>query len=145
MVLGPDAEHHGAAGLVSEGPRLKLALAAALSHVFFNLFGVLVWYVAWPLRVVPLGLARALGAATASYRWFPIVFMCLGFVILPLFFLALAAASETVANVLLALVVLTFVIVGGLTSLQQSSPGCLPAQLRSWACLPEWLRSCAPC
>jgi sodium-dependent phosphate cotransporter len=57
------------AALAADGDKLRFTLAVAFAHLFFNLCGILVWYVVWPLRSVPIAMARRLGNATAAHRW----------------------------------------------------------------------------
>ena len=80
---------------------VQYTLAVAYSHLFFNITGIFIWcviwplpsschadaiiivpsppsshpspprrrYVIWPLRALPIAMARALGDITATYRW----------------------------------------------------------------------------
>ncbi len=52
----------------------------AFAHLLFNIFGILIWY---PLRVVPISLARLVGKAVAKHRWLAFVYIAVIFVIIP--------------------------------------------------------------
>jgi sodium-dependent phosphate cotransporter len=62
------------------------AWQVALSHLFFNIFGTLLWYPIPKMREVPLKCARFLGKCTAhpEYgRLFPLVYISMAFFIIP--------------------------------------------------------------
>ena len=59
----------------------------AYAHLFFNLTGIIIWYSIWPLRAVPIRLAKALGDTTAKYRWFALAYLAVCFFIVPAIFM----------------------------------------------------------
>lgn len=124
-------------------PALLPSLQVALIHFFFNLVGILLWYVV-PILRLPIPLAKHFGNLTASYRWVAIAYLLLCFLLLPLaaFGLSLAgvAVLAAVGGPLVALVLLVSLV----TVLQRHRPAWLPRRLRSWAWLPPWLRSLEP-
>jgi len=61
----------------------KNSLQVALAHLSFNIFGVLLWYPYWRLREIPLKMARFLGELAYLYRWFPLAYIFIAFVIVP--------------------------------------------------------------
>ena len=65
------------ASLVTGSP---VAVTIAISHLLFNLFGTIVFL---PLRALPIGLARALGRATAKRRWVAPAFVITMFFVVP--------------------------------------------------------------
>jgi len=65
------------ASLVTGSP---LAIQVAFAHLLFNIFGTALWY---PLKIVPLSLARLLGKIVSKRRWFALVYIAVIFVIIP--------------------------------------------------------------
>ncbi|PNI68434.1 SLC34A3 isoform 2 [Pan troglodytes] len=131
------------AALASPADRMLSALQVALIHFFFNLAGILLWYLVPALRL-PIPLARHFGVVTARYRWVAGVYLLLGFLLLPLaaFGLSLAGGMvlAAVGGPLVGLVLLVILV----TVLQRRRPAWLPVRLRSWAWLPVWLHSLEP-
>ena len=60
---------------------VEAAVAVAISHVTFNLIGTAIWY---PLRRVPLGLARWYGKLAAKSKRYAFVFLFVIFFLIPL-------------------------------------------------------------
>ncbi|KAM7094207.1 sodium-dependent phosphate transport protein 2C isoform 2-T3 [Molossus nigricans] len=131
------------AALTSPSNMLSSALQVALIHFFFNLAGILLWYMV-PLLRLPIPLARRFGDLTARYRWVAVAYLLLSFLLLPLATFGLSLAGDTVlaavGGPLVALVLLVVLI----NVLQRRRPAWLPRPLRSWAWLPPWLRSLEP-
>jgi hypothetical protein len=71
------------AALATDGDGLHDALLVAFSHLFFNLFGILIFYPI-PLMRFPLPLCKILGNATAKYRWVAIAYLILMFLVVRL-------------------------------------------------------------
>lgn len=57
------------------------AVQVAFAHTLFNTFGAIIWY---PLRIVPLTLARWLGGFCARHRVFAVLFVTIVFFAIPL-------------------------------------------------------------
>ncbi|XP_032492324.1 LOW QUALITY PROTEIN: sodium-dependent phosphate transport protein 2C [Phocoena sinus] len=131
------------AALASPSDMLISAVQVALIHFFFNLAGILLWYVVPALRL-PIPLARRFGDLTARYRWVAVAYLLLSFLLLPLAACGLSLAGSTVlaavGGPLLVLVLLIILV----AILQRHRPAWLPRRLRSWAWLPLWLRSLEP-
>jgi len=68
------------AALVSSKPE---ALQLAFCHLFFNVFGILLWYPIPAVRQFPIKVALWLGKTTATYRWFPFAYTGIVFVAIP--------------------------------------------------------------
>lgn len=66
------------ASLVTGSPG---AIQVAFAHILFNVFGSAVWY---PLRGIPIGLARLWGGFCARHRVFAIVYVLVMFFAIPL-------------------------------------------------------------
>lgn len=79
------------ASLVSDSVK---SLQVALAHLMFNVTGIIIFYPFPYMRNIPLYLARQLGKATRMWRGFPIVYILIMFVLVPLFFLGLSALFE---------------------------------------------------
>lgn len=131
------------AALASPSNMLLSAIQVALIHFFFNLAGILLWYVVPVLRL-PIPLAKRFGDLTARYRWVAIAYLLLSFLLLPLAAFGLSLAGDTVlaavGGPLVALVLLLVLV----NVLQRRRPTWLPRPLRSWAWLPLWLHSLEP-
>ena len=67
------------------------SLQVALAHLFFNITGTIIWYPVPFMRRIPLRGAVELGRATRTWRGFPIIYIIVVFLLIPLFFLGLSA------------------------------------------------------
>lgn len=65
------------ASLVTGNPA---AVTIAMAHLFFNLFGTVIFL---PLRRLPIWLAKTLGRHTARRRWIALVYVALAFFAIP--------------------------------------------------------------
>jgi sodium-dependent phosphate cotransporter len=79
------------AALVSEG---TAPLQVALAHLFFNITGICIFYPIPFMRRLPLYAARKLGTATRVWRGFPLLYIGVMFVLVPLVFLGISALFE---------------------------------------------------
>ncbi|XP_008829429.1 sodium-dependent phosphate transport protein 2C [Nannospalax galili] len=131
------------AALASPADMLLFAVQVALIHFFFNLAGILLWYLVPVLRL-PIPLAKSFGELTAQYPWVAIVYLLLTFLLLPLsaFGLSLVGGPvlAAVGGPLVGLVLLIILV----NVLQRHRPSWLPRCLRSWSWLPLWLHSLKP-
>ena len=66
------------------------SLQVALSHLFFNLTGILIWYPIPFMRRIPMTLAKNLGKATKLWRAFPLVYIAVAFFGIPLLLLGIS-------------------------------------------------------
>ncbi|KAF6127235.1 solute carrier family 34 member 3 [Phyllostomus discolor] len=122
---------------------LLSALQVALIHFFFNLAGILLWYVVPALRL-PLPLAKRFGDLTARYRWVAVAYLLLSFLLLPLAAFGLSLAGDTVLAAVGGPLVTLVLLVVLVNVLQRRRSAWLPRPLRSWAWLPLGLRSLEP-
>merc|ERR1712022_90542 len=81
------------AALAADGAKLAYTLRVAYAHLLFNITGIFIWYVIWPLRAIPINAAKFLGNTTAKYRWFALAYLAMCFFIIPLIFMSLSLAS----------------------------------------------------
>ncbi|CAG0885826.1 unnamed protein product [Cyprideis torosa] len=131
------------ASLAVDPKSLHHSLQISLCHFFFNVTGVLLFYVV-PFMRIPIPLAKMLGNTTARYRWFAVFYLVVMFLVAPLFVFALSMAG-TIAFVVvmgpfLFLITVTIII----NVIQRYRADWLPQKLQSWAFLPEFMRSLDP-
>ncbi|XP_041800086.1 sodium-dependent phosphate transport protein 2A [Chelmon rostratus] len=131
------------AALASPGNKLAAAIQIALCHLFFNVFGILLWY-PLPFLRLPIRMARVLGERTAKYRWFAVLYLLLCFLLLPSLVLGLSLAGWRVMAGVGAPFLGVTVFVAIVNVMQARSPRHLPTQLRTWDFLPQWMRSLKP-
>jgi sodium-dependent phosphate cotransporter len=67
--------------LASLATAIPAAITVALCHLIFNVIGICVFY---PLRWIPIGLAKELGRRVARKRWHAIVYVIVAFYLIPL-------------------------------------------------------------
>lgn len=79
------------AALVSDNVN---SLQVALAHLMFNVIGIVIFYPLPLMRQIPIDLANKLGATTRLWRGFPIIYILVVFVAVPLFFLGLSAIFQ---------------------------------------------------
>jgi len=70
------------------------SLQVALCHLFFNITGILIWYPVPFMRRVPLNMARTLGKATRIWRGFPILYIIVIFLVIPIILFGLSSLFE---------------------------------------------------
>ena len=132
------------AALAADATKLYLTLQVAYAHLFFNLTGIFIWYSIWPLRAVPIRLAKTLGDTTAKYRWFALAYLAVCFFIVPAVFMGFSLAGDVPLLVLITLCIIVAVFVTVVNVLQTRYPERLPHKLRTWTWLPEPMRSLRP-
>lgn len=71
--------------LVAALSKSETALSIALTHILFNIIGVLLFFPATPLRNLPLWFARRLGKATLRNRLYGFAYIILTFFVIPFF------------------------------------------------------------
>jgi sodium-dependent phosphate cotransporter len=79
------------ASLVSDNVE---SLHVALCHLFFNITGIIIWYPVPFMRNIPLNMARVLGKGTRVWRGFPIVYILVCFLLLPLILFGISSLFE---------------------------------------------------
>ena len=69
----------------------------ALSHLFFNISGILLWYPVPFMRRIPISLAKKMGDTVAKYRWFALVYLVLVYLLFPVSVFGLSLAGWQVS------------------------------------------------
>ncbi|KAM3612371.1 uncharacterized protein V6R79_007601 [Siganus canaliculatus] len=131
------------AAMASPGNKLAAAIQIALCHLFFNVFGILLWYPV-PFMRLPIRMARVLGQRTSKYRWFAVLYLLLSFLLLPSLVLGLSLAGWRVMAGVGAPFLAVTVFVTMVNVMQAHSPSRLPAKLQTWDFLPQWMHSLKP-
>ncbi|XP_075042194.1 sodium-dependent phosphate transport protein 2C [Mixophyes fleayi] len=131
------------AALASPAESLSEAVQVAFIHLFFNLSGLLLWYVV-PYFRIPIHIAKKFGDITAKYRWFAVLYLLLSFLILPLVVFGLSMAGWIVLASVGGPILVVIIAVIIINILQKRLPKCLPSFLKTWDFLPIWLHSLAP-
>ncbi|XP_043559928.1 sodium-dependent phosphate transport protein 2A-like isoform X5 [Chiloscyllium plagiosum] len=131
------------AALASPGDMLPSAFQIALSHFFFNIAGIILWY-PLPITRFPIRMAKTLGEQTAKYRWFAVLYLIICFLLLPSLIFGLSMAGWQVLIGVGAPFVGILVFIGIVNVLQTRRPGYLPKKLQSWDFLPIWMHSLKP-
>jgi sodium-dependent phosphate cotransporter len=72
----------------------KSAIQIALCHLWFNIFGILIWYPVPLMRRVPLKIAGLLAERTVWYKWFGAYYILTFFVLNPLLLFAFSFAID---------------------------------------------------
>merc|ERR1711998_293292 len=132
------------AALAAEGAKLAITLQVAYCHLLFNLSGIFLFYVIWPLRWLPINAAKFLGNTTAEYKWFAVAYLFMCFFFIPAIFFALSIASTPACVVLALLLFFAGLFIVIVNTLQTRKPSVLPEVLKSWDFLPECMRSLGP-
>ncbi|CAL4116130.1 unnamed protein product, partial [Meganyctiphanes norvegica] len=91
------------ASLAGDGDSLHDSIQIALVHLFFNIFGILIFFPI-PFMRFPIPMAKGLGNITAQYRWFAIVYLIGMFFVMPglVFLLSLVGAICLKCNISIA-------------------------------------------
>jgi len=121
---------------------IRVGMQVALAHLFFNLFGTVIWFPIPRVRNVPLAMARFLGLMAADLPWFPIAYILVMFGCVPAFLFTLSLAGIGACLVGVFLIVIVFGGSATLITFRLTKPSSLPVALRanpSW--LPEALKA----
>ncbi|KAI0242724.1 Sodium-dependent phosphate transport protein 2B [Lamellibrachia satsuma] len=132
------------AALASDRSVFRKTFQVALSHLFFNIFGILIWYPIPVMRHVPINLSKILGNTTAKYRWFAFLYLFIVFLIIPGFVFGLSVAGTAVLLGVGLPVFFFFVVIAVINILQSKKSKILPEKLKNWDFLPRALHSLQP-
>ncbi|MPC28564.1 Sodium-dependent phosphate transport protein 2A [Portunus trituberculatus] len=131
------------ASMAGSGPTLINAIQIALVHLFFNIFGILLFYPI-PFMRFPIPLAKKLGETTAKYRWFAVLYLFIMFFFLPGFVFILSLGGPLVLAIVGIPIVVLLVIVVIINIIQAKKRSILPGFLQTWDWLPKPLHSLQP-
>lgn len=131
------------ASMAGEGEGIVHAIQIALVHLFFNIFGIMIFYPI-PFMRFPIPLAKKLGNITAEYRWFAIFYLIMMFFILPGFVFMLSLGGSLVLYIVGLPILILLIIIVLINVIQNKKPSFLPKVLRTWDWLPKPLRSLQP-
>ncbi|KAK5614662.1 hypothetical protein CRENBAI_006252, partial [Crenichthys baileyi] len=131
------------AALASPGNKLAASVQIALCHLFFNVFGILLWYPV-PFMRLPIRMAYVLGERTAKYRWFAVLYLLLCFLLLPSLVLGLSLAGCRVMAGVGGPFLGVTIFIAAVNMMQAHSPRYLPTKLQTWDFLPKWMHSLKP-
>eukprot|EP00121_Abeoforma_whisleri_P009005 Awhi_evm1s8271 len=119
---------------------VDLALTVAFCHLFFNLFGIVLWFVVPITRKVPIGAAKKLGRITGKHRWFAAFYIITVFIVIPIALFGLSLAGwEVMLGVLLPFALVGLGL-GVVFLLRRFKPDVLPPWLLKFYWLPKWIR-----
>lgn len=131
------------ASMAGSGPTLINAIQIALVHLFFNIFGILIFYPI-PFMRFPIPLAKKLGETTAKYRWFAVLYLFVMFFFLPGFVFILSLGGPLVLAIVGIPIVALLAIVVIINVIQAKKRSILPGFLQTWDWLPKPLHSLQP-
>ncbi|XP_063874365.1 sodium-dependent phosphate transport protein 2B-like isoform X2 [Scylla paramamosain] len=131
------------ASMAGSGPTLVNAIQIALVHLFFNIFGIMLFYPI-PFMRFPIPLAKKLGETTAKYRWFAVLYLFIMFFFLPGFVFILSLGGPLVLAIVGIPIVVLLVIVVIINIIQAKKRSILPGFLQTWDWLPKPLHSLQP-
>ncbi|CBY23931.1 unnamed protein product [Oikopleura dioica] len=124
------------------------ALQVSLSHVMFNSFGIVLFFVIPMTRYPVIQGSLWIGKMSARYRWWAILYTILAFVVIPLALFGISLVDETAGPIIALVIMYVFAVAIGviafITWLQQNHPKVLPKFLKSWKFLPVCMRSIRP-
>ena len=121
---------------------IQNGLQISFVHLFFNVFGILLYYPI-PFMRIPLPLCKILGNTTADYRWFAIMYLVVMFLLFPGFIMGISLNDIVFAVIGIPfLIIMIFIVVVNI--MQRKSPQYLPRVLRSWDFLPLFMHSLEP-
>ena len=87
---------------------------------------------------------QTLGATTAKYRWFALVYLFGMFVVFPGFIFLLSLAGPIVIYIVFVPMAALLILITVINLLQRKKPKLLPSKLQNWEFLPEPVRSLDP-
>lgn len=131
------------ASMAGSGPTLIDAIQIALVHLFFNIFGILLFYPI-PFMRFPIPLAKKLGETTAKYRWFAVLYLFVMFFFLPGFVFMLSLGGPLVLGIVGIPIIVILAIVVIINIIQAKNRKLLPKFLQTWDWLPKPMHSLQP-
>jgi sodium-dependent phosphate cotransporter len=91
----------------------KSAIMISVCHLFFNIFGIAIFYPAPFMRKIPIKIAYRVGDHVLKYKWFGPFYIALVFVVVPLLlFLCSLALDLGVGGIILNVVFDSAIVIG---------------------------------
>jgi sodium-dependent phosphate cotransporter len=91
----------------------KSAIMISVCHLFFNIFGIAIFYPAPFMRRIPIKIAYRVGDHVLKYKWFGPFYICLVFVVVPLLlFLCSLALDLGVGGIILNVIFDSAIVIG---------------------------------
>jgi sodium-dependent phosphate cotransporter len=91
----------------------KNAIMISLAHLFFNIFGIAIFYPAPFMRRIPIKIAYRVGDHVLKHKWFGPFYICLVFIVVPLLlFLCSLALDLGVGGIILNVIFDTAIVIG---------------------------------
>jgi len=119
------------ASLAAGGDHFHEALQIALVHLFFNIFGILLFFPI-PFMRWPIPMARTLGNITARFRWFSLVYLVFMFIVFPLFIFGLSFCGSVVMYIVLIPLAAFIVLCVVVAVLQDKKPHLMPGFMKQY-------------
>jgi sodium-dependent phosphate cotransporter len=92
----------------------KNAIQIALCHLWFNIFGILIWFPVPIMRSVPLKIAGLLAERTVWYKWFGTYYILTFFVLFPLLLFAFSFTIDLGAGGIFLNIILDLFLIAGI-------------------------------
>ena len=132
------------AALASDPTAIQDTMQVALSHLFFNLSGIVLFYPVPYMRKLPLNAAKFMGNTTAKYRWFALAYVIMVYFLIPAALFALSLAGWQVLIGVLVPIAALVIVIAIIKLMQHYCPQRMHPKMRSWKWLPKPLRSLEP-
>jgi len=91
----------------------KNAIQIALCHLWFNIFGILIWFPVPIMRSVPLKIAGLLAERTVWYKWFGTYYILTFFILFPLLLFAFSFTIDLGAGGVFLNIILDLLLIVG--------------------------------
>jgi len=118
---------------------MKIGLQVALSHLLFNVFGTLFWFMIPITRRVPLNMAMFLGNLASEVKLFPVLLIVFAWVVLPGGLLLLSMPGVALVAIVGGLILLACAAVIIVVVARLIAPDRLPAKMKE---NPKWVPPC---
>jgi hypothetical protein len=106
---------------------IKVGMQVALAHLFFNLFGTIIWFAPPFLRRLPLAMAMTLGTLASELAWFPVAMIIVAWGVGPGVLFALCLWGVAPVAIIGGTILLATIAVIAVLVLRKVRPEVLPA------------------
>ena len=86
------------AAFANTGSGFRRALQVSMSHTFFNVFGMAIFFVVPVMRHIPIEIAKFCGKEAQKFRWWAVMYTAAMFVIVPVGLFAISVVSVELAT-----------------------------------------------